>query len=223
MWWNASTSYSISRLMKMKNKILILLLTLWWCAGQAQPVLQEEFLTALNAKNTGVETIRCDFTQVKHNTMLAQDAESSGVFYFERPGKLALLYDNPAGDRIVMGQTDFLIVAGGSRSVVKIAANPLFLQMQQVFTACFSGDIGALSSDGVFRCEKELGRYTVEIIPESKRARRYISKIVLVFSIKDMLLDELRMDEAPDNFTLYRFTNKQTNLPVPDSCFDVSR
>lgn len=209
--------------MKMKNKILIPLLTLWWCTGHAQQTLQAEFLTALRAKNTSVETIKCDFTQIKHNTMLAQDAENSGVFYFERPGKLALLYDNPTGNRIVMGQTDFLIVAGGSRSVVKIASNPLFLQMQQVFTACFSGDITALSGDGVFRCQKSRERYTVEIIPESKRARRYLSKIVLVFSIKDMLLDELRMDEASGNFTRYIFTNKQTNQPIPDSCFDVTR
>ncbi|MEG0788693.1 MAG: outer membrane lipoprotein carrier protein LolA [Alistipes sp.] len=209
--------------MKIKNKILTLLLSLWWCAGYAQPTLQAEFLAALNAKNTSVETIRCNFTQIKHNTMLAQDAESSGKFYFQRPEKFALLYDKPTGDRIVMGQTDFLIVAGGSRSVVKIATNPLFRQMQQIFTACFSGDIAALSSDGAFRCKKSRGTYTVEIIPESKRARRYISKIVLVFSIKDMLLDELRMDEASDNFTLYRFTNKQTNLPVADSCFDITR
>lgn len=209
--------------MKMKNKILTLLLSLWWCTGYAQPTLQEEFLAALNTKNASVKTIQCNFTQVKHNTMLAQDAESSGTFYFKRPGKLALLYDKPTGDRVVMGQTDFLIVAGGSRSVVKIAANPLFLQMQQVFTACFSGDITALSSDGVFRCQKRRERYTVEIIPQSKRARRYISKMVLVFSIKDMLLDELRMEEASGNFTLYRFTDKQTNQPVPDSYFDVTR
>lgn len=209
--------------MKMKNKILILLLSLFCLPGYAQQALQEEFLAALKARNTGIETIRCDFTQVKHNTMLAQDAASAGEFYFKRPGKLALLYDKPAGDRIVMGDTEFLIVAGGSRSVVKIAANPLFLQMQQVFTACFSGNIAALCTDGVFRCEKGRGTYTVEIVPESKRARRYISKIVLVFSMKDMLLDELRMEEPSGNFTQYRFTARQTNLPVPDSRFDCNK
>lgn len=209
--------------MTIKNNLLTLLLSLWWCTGYAQPSLQAEFLAALNAKNAGVETIRCGFTQIKHNTMLAQDAESSGDFYFKRPGKLALLYNQPAGDRIVMGQSDFLIVAGGSRSVVKIASNPLFLQMQQIFTACFSGDITALSSDGIFRCHKSGEKYIVEIIPRSKRARRYISKMVLVFSIHDMLLDELRMDEASGNFTRYRFTDKQTNLSVPDSCFRITR
>ncbi|MEG1983125.1 MAG: outer membrane lipoprotein carrier protein LolA [Alistipes sp.] len=207
----------------MKNKILILLLSMWWCAGHAQPMLQAEFLATLKARNTGVETIRCDFMQIKHNTMLAQNAESLGEFYFKRPGKLALLYDKPSGDRIVMGETDFLIIAGGSRSVVKIATNPLFLQLQQIFLACFSGDIAALSSDGLFRCKKDRERYIVEIAPQSKRARRYISKIVLVFSAKDMLLDELRMEEASGNFTRYHFTNKQTNLPVSDSCFDITR
>ncbi|WP_295938482.1 outer membrane lipoprotein carrier protein LolA [uncultured Alistipes sp.] len=209
--------------MKMKNKILILLLSIWWCAGYAQQTLQEEFLTALKAKNTSVETIECDFTQIKHNTMLAQDAESFGKFYFKRPVKLALLYDKPAGDRIVMGDTDFLIIAGGSRNVVKITANPLFSQMQQIFTACFSGNIAALCSDGAFHCEKGLETYTVHIVPDSKRAKRYISKIVLVFSMKDMLLDELRMNETSGNYTLYRFTNKRTNLPVPDSRFDSNQ
>ena len=116
----------------MKTKIPVLLLSLLWSAGYAQQTLQAEFLAALRANNTQIETIGCDFTQLKHNSLLAQDAESSGKFYFKRPGKLALFYDEPAGDRVVMGETSFLIVAGGSRSVVKIAANPFFLQMQQV-------------------------------------------------------------------------------------------
>lgn len=209
--------------MKMKTKILVLLLSLPWGAGYAQQTLQDEFLAALRANNTETETIGCDFTQLKHNSLLAQDAESSGKFYFKRPGKLALLYDNPAGDRVVMGETSFLIVAGGSRSVVKIAANPFFLQMQQVFAACFSGDIAALCSEGSFRCEKGAGTYTVRITPESKRARRYITELVLVFASRNMLLDELRMTETSGNYTLYRFRNKRTNLPVADTCFDCEK
>ncbi len=209
--------------MKMKTKILILLLSLPWGAGYAQQSLQEEFLAALRANSTETETISCDFTQVKHNSLLAQDAESSGKFYFKRPGKLALIYDDPAGDRVVMGETSFLIVAGGSRSVVKISANPFFLQMQQVFAACFSGDIAALCSEGAFRCEKGAETYTVRITPESKRARRYITELVLVFASRNMLLDELRMTETSGNYTLYRFRNKRTNLPVADSCFDCGK
>ena len=83
----------------MKTKIPVLLLSLLWSAGYAQQTLQDEFLAALRANNTQIETIGCDFTQLKHNSLLAQDAESSGKFYFKRPGKLALFYDEPAGDR----------------------------------------------------------------------------------------------------------------------------
>ena len=106
---------------------------------------------------------------------------------------------------------------------MKIAANPFFLQMQQVFAACFSGDIAALCSEGSFRCEKGPETYTVRITPESKRARRYITELVLVFASRDMLLNELRMTETSGNYTLYRFRNKQTNQPVADSCFDCGK
>lgn len=207
----------------MKNSLIPLLFALLWGTADARPTLREEFLAALRAKNARVETIACDFTQAKHNPLLARDAESRGRFRFRRPCRLALLYDDPAGDRIVMGDTEFLIEAGGTRNVVKIAANPFFLQMQQVFAACFSGDIEALCSEGEFRCERGEGTYTVRIVPRSKRARRYVSELVLVFSAQDMLLDELCMNEPSGGCTRYRFRNKRTNLPVPDETFDCAK
>lgn len=209
--------------MTLKNSILAALLALLCGATHAQPTLQEEFLAALRAKNAEIETIACDFTQVKHNSLLAGDAESRGKFRFRRPCRLALLYDAPAGNRIVMGETEFLIEAGGMRNVVKIAANPFFLQMQEVFAACFSGDIEALCSEGEFRCEQCEGTYTVRIVPRSKRARRYVSELELVFSSRDMLLDELCMREPTGNYTRYRFENRKTNLPVADDCFDGAK
>ena len=56
-------------LMTMKTKIPVLLLSLLWSAGYAQQTLQDEFLAALRANNTQIETIGCDFTQLKHNSL----------------------------------------------------------------------------------------------------------------------------------------------------------
>lgn len=212
--------------MKMKNNLLALLMIVAGFAtlptSAAEP-LQEEFLAALKSKSSHVETITCDFKQVKHNSMLAEDAQSRGEFYFKRPSMLTLRYEAPAGDRIVMGDSFFMVVAGGARNVVKIASNPFYQQLQEIFAACFSGDIAALSSNGDFRCEKREESYTVHIVPQSKRARRYISEVVLVFSERDMLLDELRMDEPTGNYTLYRFKHKEINRPVDDSLFDCNK
>lgn len=204
-------------------RILTLLFLLVNWSAFATNDIKEEFIALLHEKSAGVETIACDFTQVKHNYMLARDVESRGKFRFMRPGKLTLLYDEPQGDRIVMGDADFLVVAGGARSMVKISSNPMFAQLQQVFTACFSGDISAMCSDGEFCCEKIPTGYVVKIIPSSKRVRRYISEIILTFSHNDMLLDELRLVETTGNYTGYRFSARKTNLPILESLFDCSK
>ena len=203
----------------MKLRILLILIFLPFLTF-AEGDVKDEFLRELNLKSANVETITSNFVQTKHNSMLANDATSRGRFRFKHPSRLALLFDEPQGDCVVMGATDFLIRAGGSEKVVKIASNPLYEQLQGVFTACFSGDVAALSNEGVFRCEKNAEQYTVRINPESKRARRYIAEIVLIFSRVDMLLDELRIVEVSGNYTSYHFSNRKTNQPIDDQLFD---
>ena len=207
----------------MKYRIITLLLVLMSVSAWAQGGLKEEFLEELHAKSADVRTIVSDFVQVKHNSMLARDAESRGSFKFKHPSRLALIYTDPKDDCVVMGKEEFMVEAGGARNVVKISSNPLYEQLQQVFTACFSGDVAALSSEGVFCCEQHEGQYTVRINPDSKRARRYIAEIVLVFSRQDMLLDELRIVEVSGNYTSYYFKNRQTNLELDDSLFECKR
>ena len=204
----------------MKISSLFFVLTLVWNTATAQADIQQRFLEDLNRKSTSVESICCDFIQTKHNSMLAQDARSEGVFYFKRPSRLALLYTGHNHDRIVMGEIDFMVVAGGTAHTVKIASNPLYQQMQEVFSACFSGDVKALSSGDEFRCQQLNGQYEVRITPSSKRARRYIAELVLVFSKKDMLLDELRIIERSGDYTSYQFRNRKTNQKIENSVFE---
>ncbi len=177
----------------------------------------------LQAKSAQVQTIVCDFVQLKHNSMLADDVKSHGKFRFKRPSKLSLTYDAPQGDRIVMGEENFEIVAAGTHSVVKIASNPLYAQLQEIFAACFSGDITAFTNGNDFSCEEHATGYTVHIVPDNKRAKRYISEIVLTFSKEDMLLDELRIIEKTGNYTQYVFKSRRTNVAVSDAIFEGSR
>lgn len=202
--------------------MLSLMLLVSGGVGYAQESLQERFMQQLHAKSAKVETIVCDFVQLKHNSMLAADVKSSGKFHFKRPSLLSLVYDTPQGDRIVMGEEMFEIVAGGVRSVVAISSNPLYAQLQQIFAACFSGDINAFTNGNDFSCEEQSSSYIVHITPENKRAKRYISEIVLTFSKTDMLLDELRIVEKTGNYTRYLFKSRRTNVDVADRVFDAA-
>lgn len=203
----------------MKISLISLLFSLLGLCAMAQPSVREDFLHELNAKSARVQTIESRFVQIRHNSMLAQDVSSEGTFRFKHPSRLALVYDRPAGDCVVMGAEDFMVRAGGTKKIVKIASNPLYRQLQQVFAACFSGDVTALGGEGEFRCERKEGQYTVRISPDSKRARRYIAEIVLVFSRADMLLDELKIVEVSGNYTSYHFKNRRANVRLDDGVF----
>lgn len=210
--------------MKIRNRILAVALCLMTgLSGYGQETLKESFVRELHAKSADVQTIVCDFVQLKHNSMLAGDARSHGKFCFKRPCQLSLVYDEPKGDRIIMGEVDFEIVAGGTKSIVKIASNPLYAQLQQIFAACFSGDIAAFTNGNTFSCEEHASGYVVRIHPDNKRAKRYISEIVLSFSKSDMLLDELRIVEKTGNYTQYLFKERKTNLRVDDALFRPTR
>lgn len=206
----------------MKIKAIAAALLLSLSAAASEPVEVDPaggFAARLREKCAQIESIECRFVQTRRTAMLRDEVRSEGDFYYRREnGGIALVFDDPTGDMIVLGQTKFKVVADGRKSVVGVNSNPMLRQMRGMFEACMSGDVAALAAGGEARYFDCGDSYRVEIVPAG-RARNMINRIVLGFDKRTMTLSTLAMEEASGDSLSYVFSDKRFDTEVDPSHF----
>lgn len=206
----------------MKIKAIAAAVMLSLSAVASEPVEvdpAEGFAARLRDKCAQIESIECRFVQTRRMAMLRDEVRSEGDFYYRREnGGIALVFDEPKGDMIVLGQSKFKIVADGRKSVVGVNSNPMLRRMQGMFEACMSGDAVALSEGGEVRYFDCGDSYRVEIVPAG-RARNTIKRIVLGFDKRTMTLSTLSMEEASGDELSYVFSDKKFDTEIDGSHF----
>ncbi len=182
---------------------------------------EAEFSEALARASASVEAIACDFTLTRTMSFMASDVVSKGNFHYLRDTGISLDFTEPAGEQITMGSGKFRIVAGGRTTVVRVDSNPALRQLQRMLTACMSGDVTALREGAQSTVSRSGDRYVVTIVPDNRRARGMIERIVLTFERGNMSLESLRMEEASGDVSVYEFYNKTFNGAFEAARFDI--
>ncbi len=180
------------------------------------------FRQRLSAENRQVKSIESDFTQYKVMEIMEKPLVSSGKFYFRNDDKIRMDYLQPEAYLIVLDGQKIKIEAGGKKNVYDTSSNQIASAMQSMLSACLFGDIDEKNSAAYNMSAFETSEnYQVEIEPRNKRMKKYIQKIEVVFSKKDLSVDQLTVWESSSDFTRQVFTNKKFNLSLSDQLFNV--
>lgn len=168
-----------------------------------------------------INTIKCDFTQVKQSAALVSDVIMKGKFYYDNSGLICLDYSDPQGNQIIMNGDRFAIQNAGKRNVVTSASNPMLKQLMTMLQGCMSGDLDLFNKGWKALYAKQGREYIVELTPLDKRTRKYIAQIVLNFDNKDMSLNRMSMIEVSGGCSVYEFRNKQFNMKIDHKIFEI--
>lgn len=180
-----------------------------------------EFKQRLKSVSDKNRTICCDFTQTKKVKNIKQSVMSCGQFFYDNSGLMALIYDQPKGDRVVMNDETFTIVANGKKLTSDAAANPMMVQISFMMQACMSGDVSKLGRGWDMGIEKNKDGYLVVLAPNDRRVKKYISGITMLFDDANTTLNKLRIEETSGGYTEYRFVNKKLNQKIDSSYFKM--
>ena len=99
--------------MLMKCRIICILMCLGMFLSlnaQGKPGNDKEFINELGSKTSKIQTITCKFTQTQSLSILSKKVSKKGVFYYQRPEKILLLFND--GDYIKMTSEDFQMKNG---------------------------------------------------------------------------------------------------------------
>lgn len=174
-----------------------------------------EKIKIANVKHTSITS---KFKQTRHVSILGNDIVSSGTFYYQKPDKLAMRYDNPSGDLMLINGDQFVMINAGKRQEASSKSNAKMRGMKTILSACLQGDLSQVGASKI--TTKETSQYhvvTAEI--DTKANKSNINKVVLSFDKTNLSLSILRTEEPDGSYTIYELTNKQLNKKIDNAVF----
>lgn len=203
--------------MKIRSLLLPLaLLSALTVRGQ----LPDSFRERLAQASRENRTIQCDFTQHRQVRRMKGEIELKGRFYYDNAKAMALIYTQPAGDKVIIRDDRIILKTAGQVTETSTSANPMLQQVALMIRASMTGDLKQFGEGWQIGYEEKEGVGIVRMTPLSRRARKYIDSITLRFDMRSMTLDRMELNETQGGHSVYEFRNKQFNLAVDPARFN---
>ena len=205
-------------------RIFVILVSIFSLAvANAQTFNTEQtFKQKLERVSQKNKTIHCDFTQTKKVKNIKQPIISKGEFFYDNSGLMALIFQEPKGDKVVMKGESFYLVVSGKKMIGEASNNPMMSQISNMMQACMSGNVSKLGRGWQMMVDDGAeGGFQVNLTPTDRRVRKYLSGMIMYFDGRDLTLDRLRIEESSGGFTEYHFLNKKLNQAFDHAVFNV--
>ena len=198
------------------KKILLLTLLLGFTimANAQIDVISEKIYNA----NLKINSISASFIQTKRIAFMQGDVTSNGSFFYEKPDKLAMKYDKPAGDLMILNEDQFVMIADGKYSKRSVKQNSNVSQLQNILSSCLHGDFKKMNASE-FKHVENAQQYIITANLNKASDNSAIEQVVISYDKSDMALSSLQTIESDGSFTLYRLENKKLNTSFDESVF----
>lgn len=201
----------------------VFLVTLFSPCAEAQhkPLPDENtFRQKLEEMAATTQSIKSDFKQEKHLSILSNALISEGELIFKKPNLLKWAYEKPFQYVIVLDGKEIKMKDEEKTSTFDITSSKTFKQINDLIVSSVNGDI--LKEDQFdityFQDEKN---YIAILVPKDAQMKKFVSKIELFFDKNDLTVNRLILREPNDDYTLINFSEKKINSNITDEAFRI--
>jgi outer membrane lipoprotein carrier protein len=199
------------------KRFLIYIFLCNYIAVNAQDCSVDSIVETIKQANLKCSSITSDFVQIKHLSFMNEDISSNGKFFYSKPGRLLMQYEQPAGDIMLINKDQLVIIAAGKYSKASTKSSSKARTMKNILSSCLRGDMSSI--DGVTLSSEETAESYVITAQLKKKTRNNVKKVIMTYNKSDLTLTVLRMEETDGSYTVYSLINKALNQPVGDEIF----
>jgi len=169
-------------------------------------------------KGTGaIRTIKADFIQEKHLSILSKPFVSKGVFYYQAPDSLRWEYTSPVRSILLMHKGKMRrYTETGNGLVEEAQMDPQGMQIILQEIALWLG--GRFSEDPTFAATLKEG-HKIVLAPKEKGFSQIIQHIDLSLSDTPGIIQSVAIYEGQDSFTKITFQNAAINQEIEEALF----
>ncbi len=178
------------------------------------------FKTKLNQKNQTITSMKCDFTQEKSLSFMAQKVISKGNMKFKKPDMMKLEYTTPFQYIMSLYKGKVVIKDNGKVNKYDAKSNKLFKYVNDLMINAVQGNV--LDSKEFAIVFKENSKFfLMEMTPVDAAMKEYVNKVNVYVSKTDFGVVKVEMTEKSGDYTLISFINRVYNTPIKDEEFVV--
>ncbi|WP_179345199.1 LolA family protein [Winogradskyella ursingii] len=211
----------------MKINRLLLAITLLFCAsffGNAQTELDNNQQKALKAKvienANKTESILSDFIQEKYLSIMENPIVSKGKLVFKAPNLVKWEYIIPYKNVVIFKNDKLYVNNEGKTDEMDLSSNKIFRSLNTLIVNSIKGDMFDNSQFEISYFKNDAG-YLVKFIPKDRRLKKFISRFELHFSEVTVDVEQVKLIEPNDDYTLILFSNKHLNVSISDEAFKL--
>jgi outer membrane lipoprotein-sorting protein len=206
----------------MMKKILICIFLCNYIATNAQNDTVGSvgaIIEKIRQANLKCTSIISNFTQIKHLSFMNEDVSSHGKFFYSKPDRLSMKYEQPVGDLMLINKDQFVMIVAGKYSKASTKTSSKARTMKNILASCLQGDVSLI--DGVTLSSEETSDSYIITAKLKKKARSAINKVILQYDKLNLTLSTMRMEESDGSYTLYTLVDKTLNQSVDDEIFKM--
>ena len=183
-------------------KRLLLFILFFLPAAAFAQIPAEKMIQTISQAGAQMQTLECDFVQVKHMSMLSEDMVSYGKMYYSQPDKLLLNTSN---------RTD----------VIDVDKNKMFKEITRLMSSCIVGKCLSDEKDFKTTIQDEGKEWVATLIPLKRDLRQMWTRLVIRFDVQNKAVTTVKMYETSGDCTEIELKNIRQNHPVKDSVFKL--
>ncbi|MCQ2116277.1 MAG: outer-membrane lipoprotein carrier protein LolA [Bacteroidales bacterium] len=200
-------------------KKILSLVAGFFCGISAFAADPSAILAKIENANAGYQTLTCKIDQIRTLPNKSQ-VNMACDFYFRNSDKLAMIYTEPATDRLIINGNSLYLNRGGKASKFSLdksaAVGSLATSLLNAITGHIQNVADANNAD--YTVVEDSKFYIVTVAAKQKAPKGY-AKITLYYRKSDCLLETMKMEEFTRVTNVYKMNSFAKNVSVDDSVF----
>lgn len=213
--------------MKKTFKIIILVLMGLCSVGSNAAGLtaqqKKEAVAKINKAASALKSMKCDFIQTKHLSLLSDKMVSEGKMYYRQADRLRWEYIKPYSYLFIFNGTKVYVGGKSRKDVIDTKTNKVFKEVARIMMGTVTGTALSNSSDFRVDVSGSASDWVVTLIPKNKDIKQMFTKIVLNFTKSNTMISEINIFEKNGDRTNIKLKNIVTNSTLNESLFTIPR
>jgi outer membrane lipoprotein-sorting protein len=174
----------------------------------------------INEVSQQINSINTEFIQEKELAFLNEKIISKGTLLYQKPNKLRLEYSSPNNYLFIMNEGELFIKSDNSEVKMNLNSSKMFKDINDLIINSVQGKILNIPSMSTSFYEGD-EFFFIQLRPKQEELKKYIKTIELNISKTDYTVNDLKIIELSDDYTLIKFVNKKINEEIPIGRFNT--
>ena len=182
----------------------------------------QAILTQIEKGNAAITSIEGKFAKTKIIAANGKEIKSEGTIYLSDSDKMAMHYDAPSTDLLIINENHFYMIRGKKKNNFNTEKNKAMRSLRNTLLYCLHGQPALLAKENNAEIAvKQEGTSTIVTLTSQKKTPRGYEKIILHYNTQSHILTRMEMVEWGGNSTIYEMSDLKTNGNIDTTVYVI--